>query len=866
MKIKKNILRLGAITSIAVPIVAVVSCGQSLDSSKPFSVGFATDPITSLNYLKYKSTLSFAHSLVESISKTGPLKDTSLKNAMNSLPNIVWDHGQGGNQPITSQYNVYSGTLRVADSDATHDNVAFSTFDNKAVWGGATKIVDMNLNGESTWANGDKLTSSNYIDFVAYVLDLNTGSQFYKDIVNMDIENSAEFVDAQTEYAKIFGNLYQNPFGYEKTREFIDGNMSPTTTAYRQMAGEFPLQYTGNDDALKARERELVDKIEYAAKNLGVFGDDQSSHPFSRRTDGDFIREASAAYNSIVNARGVDKISQRLDMNSDSENYVVTDARGHDSYPYRLRLTTNLQKSSFEFLINGITRSYLMPVNRKFVEQVGGVEKFGLSSNAFLTEGPFKIKELTLGDRGGALFEKDQNYWDAENTIPDTIRIYFQTDPLIKSSLLKDGYISYTALNAMATKDLYSDENYRRLISKRGGFGTTGLVFNLDPNSEGYNEDLSNPNLRKAIFYAVDREEIIKLSGFDATLPAYAMTDSNYEMSYDWLATNKGINFSTVFSDQSFHSSIPDSEGGAETDLFPLSSQSYSANGMLIGNVDKTDRAKNIELARKYFEKFKQETGKSSVDIQFTHDSTNSLLNTGIALQTQLRTAFGGSVNLQLKGYPKSIYDSFISQGKFGITYKVMDYLASSGGFYVDAFFVKDNISEEERKTMGFVSNPTGGWTFNDVIEKFSSSNVDGETEAQFMSRLGIDQVQWDLIKELSTPPTEGTPEENLTLHRRKVNAFFSKVPYEDGNGVNHPVDENFDSAEEVGEVALALNKIIMDQSPVIPLFIVDILISVSRMAGYSIVNGANMYSFDYAYDLFRRPRPGLPGPEAIGE
>ena len=270
----------------------------------------------------------------------------------------------------------------------------------------------------------------------------------------------------------------------------------------------------------------------------------------------------------------------------------------------------------------------------------------------------------------------------------------------------------------------------------------------------------------------------------------------------------------------------------------------------------------------KKFKENRRAQGKSTnITIEYTHDSTNSLLNTGIAIQTQLRAAFGDEVKLQLKGYPKSIYDSFISQGKFGITYKNMDYLAGSGGFYVDSLFMKDAISQEDRKTNGFVTNPTGGWTFQEVVDAFKNNgNLDGESLADFKTRMGLTDIQWDKITELTEVPAGGSVEERATLHKRKIAAFFAMVPFEDADGNEIPVDTNFDSTSELGRLALALNKVVMDQSPIIPLFVVDISIVVSRMTGYTIFNGGFLYSFDYAYDIFRKPRPSLPGAEAIGE
>lgn len=851
MKNKKLLLTLGTVATAAAPVATAVSCGTTPESSKPYTVGFALDPVTSLNYLKYKSSLPFAHSLVEGLAKPGPKSNSALKNYMTNLKKPFWRYSDGSSLDITKNYQIYSGTLRTAKKKS-NNLTAFRSYGAKFV---SSSVYDINLNGVSKWSNGDKLISSDFIDSIVYILDLNSGSQLSQDILDLGIYNAATFINAQTEYAKKFGVLYQNPFGYIENPDYKNG---PTESKFIQRQDAFPLQQQNSQYV--ADEQNIVNKIEYAAKNLGIFGGSGSSHDFN--TSADAQTKNKVLLDVRANEVPANKEENVMTMIDDGYGIGVN----VKTYPYKIRIVTDLPKNQFNFIINSLARANILPVNRKFVEGIGGIEKFGLSSSLFLTQGPFNINKLILGDRGGARFVKNQNYWDSSNTIPDSVKIYFQSDKMVQSTLFEDGYISSTGLNALTAKKFYAQAKYRSMIEKSAGNGTTGLVFNLDPNSPDYNEALADTNLRKALFYAINREEIIKLSGYDATLPAYAMSDASASgLNYEWLAQSQGVSLGQAFNGEIFTSSH-----GEKIRLFPIDIQTFASSQILLGNVDKKEKAQNLDAARYYFNKFQENRkaqGKSpSVSIQYTHDSTKQLLNTGIAIQTQLKRAFGSELSLSLKGYPKSIYDTFYSSGKFQMTYRNMDYLAKTMAHSTQAFFIKDSISKAEQKSTGFITNPTGGWTFKNVVSAFDNGGtLHGETLAQFKDRIGISDEIWEVIKNLSIEPTNGTPEEKRTIMTQKVQAFFDSVSYTDSQGTIHPVDSDFDTNYEISKVVIILNKIIMDQSPVIPTFVVDIRMSIKRMAGYEILTGGFQYSFDYAYDLVRKPRADLPGLEALG-
>ncbi|SYV91592.1 ABC-type oligopeptide transport system, periplasmic component, partial [Mesomycoplasma hyorhinis] len=53
-------------------------------------------------------------------------------------------------------------------------------------------------------------------------------------------------------------------------------------------------------------------------------------------------------------------------------------------------------------------------------------------------------------------------------------------------------------------------------MEKSQGYGTIALQFNLDHSKRG-NSYLQDPDLRKAIYYAINREAMLKLSQLDSS-------------------------------------------------------------------------------------------------------------------------------------------------------------------------------------------------------------------------------------------------------------------------------------------------------------------------------------------------------------
>ena len=844
---KKLLLWLSSISIAVAPVVTVVSCGMNPEDKKSYDIGFAVPEIGTLNYIKYKSSVDIASSLVESMFKAGPVKGKPLDNylqlpspSFNAYPKELLSFSLVGKD--LSDYNFQTGTLkrnkgRGRDTrDISHPAI-FQVLDDFTI--NTTDKYGANLNGASKWSNGEYLKASDFIDGLVAILDLNTGSQRLNDVLDLNIKNAREFVDAQLAYAKKFNVIYKNPFGYEyvKPPVGLSNEALKAWTYWKQTNGDFKLQLNNNSE-----ERKYVAEIQKYAKTLGIFGDKYSSHPHEKLM---WIKDEKDSSNKPIDTIDVFKNQKSFNIPNQHEKM----------YPFQLDFQAFENMTESDFIFNGLAKNskLLMPINKNFIDTHGGIEQFGKDEAHFISEGPFKIDNVKFGSNGHIKLVKNYNYPFANEIIPRSVKLFFQSDPNVQAALFEDGYISETTINSIYTRKLFAQQQYRKLLTKIGGFGMTGFIFNLDKNTNK-NKALLDPNFRKALLFSVDRREMIKISGYDASVPSYSILEPHGPLNY-FTAPDRGVTLGMTMNGEKVQ--YTDSQSGP---IMSTSTQEAKGIMQLFANPDQTDKLRNVELAKHFMNEFKKEHPNThGVTIKFVHDSSPMMVQMALAFKSELKDIFGDFVNLDIKGYPRSIYDTFVSQGNFDMTWKNMDYLAhGSIGNSINAFFFPDGINKNEMKSTGFVSNPTGSWTFKTAFDYYEQKGTTNEVKR----RLGISDVLWGKIKELSTLDekilnTKGVTEA-ITAKKQQIISFFNVIT--DKNDVDN-YDPNFDTSIEVIKLVMAANKIAMDQGIVIPIFRVDIMINVNRlpMVPYS-TRGAPGYS--YVYDLLRKPKNDLPGLE----
>lgn len=165
----------------------------------------------------------------------------------------------------------------------------------------------------------------------------------------------------------------------------------------------------------------------------------------------------------------------------------------------------------------GLLATYTFcPVQKATVEANG--EKWTLSENTYVSNGPFKVTKINFNE--SYEFEKNENYWNAENVKLQKLKFVFIPESATALTAFRAGDIDgfwEVPTSDLPTLRAESDE----LITVRA-FGTTFHIFN------NAKPPFDNPLVRKAFNLAIDRKALIEdVLGTNDT-PAYSLIAPGY--------------------------------------------------------------------------------------------------------------------------------------------------------------------------------------------------------------------------------------------------------------------------------------------------------------------------------------------------
>ncbi|MEE3928468.1 ABC transporter substrate-binding protein [Mycoplasmopsis ciconiae] len=847
-----------------------------------YDLGLTAAPLSSLNYVLYSSTDTVVPSLVDPILKQGPNQD--LKSLFPTRPVTFGVYSTGNNQGIDeyinsgkiegenslsnsfysfSDFNYASGTLTSNPVSAQNLRGLRLANDRYATWSATLN------DGSSRWSNGDSITADDYIDYIHYIGDNNSGSQKQILIDRRDIKGFKEFITAQNDYLKKHQKAYTNPWGYPKFKKDENGQYiydielkDPNTN--EDLSNEF-LWASENENDL-----EDVKKIREAALGVGLY----SGRLYFNISNKDFYNMLTLKENEnfrsdldVANIFYKDNNGEIKEMKIRKNPYVdpkqkfdfskitpkgfqeIEEARAvgkyvllpRDEYEIRIEYESSNPKSLSE-IIRDMTDT-LLPVNRSFVENsVGGLKTFGNNSDKFLTAGPFKITDLVLGGQGGMTLEKNNDYYNVSKVIPNTIKIYFNDEANAESTMFKDGYISKARIPSTQQRSYWAIPEYKKLMNKGTGFGTLGFMFNLDKqtNKDSY---INDKDLRNAIYYAINRTIMLFNSGWNNSYPVIT-----------WTAFGNAHKNNGTAIEFGFQNQFTNVKGDSKIKV-PLQNYDYVdhlSKQYKFEATNRNDQAYLPEVAKHYLDIFKQKhPNLKKVELKYVYNSIEEQKNVGLALKNALNTLFDGYIDLDLKALPENTYNATVETGDFDIAYRNFDTFGQNIDSYIKAFFVEDGIIPNESKNIGFKDNPSGGFTYAKYFDNLNQEQDLKENklvsldEEQTRLRLEIEPQIWNKVKELSYKKDNETQIEYI----QRYSSFFSQqfTPEE--------IEQGFDE-NKIIEIVAAFEKIIRDAAPVVPLMEVDTYWEISRVGG---VSSLYKYDLQYAYDIYKPPRNDLP-------
>ena len=810
------------------------------------------------------------------------------------------------------QFGATTGTL-VGPNGTFQQIHAIRTANNKFL------SMTMNLNnGLSRWSNNDLVQSDDYIDALHYIADFNTGSQKQTDLLQKKIKSTSKMIEAQQNYVRKYKEAYKNPFGYPKLIKDKNGQLIYEATgeinkdyekpfsalwpsqnegdekevdAIREAALEFGLYsgklyfdhsnneiissipYSPNFDPTKEVSELMLPNPEYdinkytpqqlqkIPKRIATkvrkytFSDPYQKWDFSEllQKAKDFKKKYEVAlaqedkefknlsYNeqlSLLNE--TEKDPNEAAKNIDLSTYAKRLVFSHDEYALRVEYES-YEPTSLSNAYSDIN-STLIPVNRKFIESIGGINNFGLDRKTFLTNGPFKIDDLVFGPQGYMTLVKDKKYYSSDRTISNKIKLFFSSDSNLNSALYDDGYIASTRIPAIQQIDYWSNLEYRKNMNKSAGFGTIALAFNLDKETNG-NSYLNDNDLRNAIYYAINRNAMLNIVGWNSSFPVNTWTAFGQSSSSFGDATELGFDHDDMLT------KVDDKH------LVPVQNYSHIdhlSKSFKFEHVDRTDKSYLPEIAKKYLENFKKKhPNVKKITLKFIHNSTDEQLNAGIGLKDALQKAFGNFIDLEIKGLPENVYEDSRTKGEFDIIYRNFDTFGTDSYSYVRVFFKPDEINKKDQKSSGFRNNPAGSWTYQTYFNELGITrksdgtlNIPPETE-KTRERLRIDQDIWQKIIDLALIKNN----ETINEFTERYSAFFA------GQFTEEEKAQKYTEKRIIALIA-ALEKIVRDGAPVVPLMEVDTYWEISRVGG---VSSLFTYSLQYAYDVKKPPIKTLP-------
>ncbi|MEH6942092.1 peptide ABC transporter substrate-binding protein [Bacillus sp. JJ722] len=151
------------------------------------------------------------------------------------------------------------------------------------------------------------------------------------------------------------------------------------------------------------------------------------------------------------------------------------------------------------------------PLNQKFVEAQGS--KYGTTAETHLSNGPFKLAKWNGPTATEWVYEKNENYRDAENVHLTKVTFNVSKDPQASVNAFEAGEVDITPKLSSDIVPQYDGD--KRMVS-----WLEPTVWWLKLNQKD-NPALANENIRKAIGLAINKEDLTTDVLNNGSIPAY---------------------------------------------------------------------------------------------------------------------------------------------------------------------------------------------------------------------------------------------------------------------------------------------------------------------------------------------------------
>lgn len=159
--------------------------------------------------------------------------------------------------------------------------------------------------------------------------------------------------------------------------------------------------------------------------------------------------------------------------------------------------------------------SYESPIIPKHVFGTGDLLS-NPAASAPVGTGPFRFKEWKRGDN--LILERNPDYWDTSKPYLDRVVFRFIADASSRAAALEAGEAQIGALTPVPLSDMARLTANPNLVATTSGYDYMAPVLLLQLNVR--NKPLSDPKVRQAIAYAINRDTLTKTVWFGYGKPA----------------------------------------------------------------------------------------------------------------------------------------------------------------------------------------------------------------------------------------------------------------------------------------------------------------------------------------------------------
>ncbi len=134
------------------------------------------------------------------------------------------------------------------------------------------------------------------------------------------------------------------------------------------------------------------------------------------------------------------------------------------------------------------------PINRAFAEEQG--DNYGKSADAVLSNGAFVIQSWEVGKQ--ATYTKNADYWNADVVKLESLVLQEAVEPAVGATAFDNGEVDFAVINSSLVDGYSSREEFKGI--------NDGYLWYLSLNFK--NETIANENVRYALSYAIDRDDL----------------------------------------------------------------------------------------------------------------------------------------------------------------------------------------------------------------------------------------------------------------------------------------------------------------------------------------------------------------------